>query len=173
MSGKKLFYLILVSTTSFASMALEIITARMVSGFTHNYVAAQCLTISVFILGLGCGSYLFNFIKRKSILNLLKIEIGLYFVFFFSFFSIEFFHIYVTRSDIAFSEKTLLLLCFPQIFVFVAATLVGTEIPFFQNEWLIRSAFSYFDDFALEEPKSLRGEILKRCKSALELYAGK
>ena len=49
----------------------------------------------------------------------------------------------------------------------------GTEIPFFQNEWLIRSAFSYFDDFELEEPKSLRGEILKRCKSALELYAGK
>ena len=45
------------------------------------------------------------------------------------------------------------------------------DFDFFQEEWLIRSAISYFDEIEVLEPADIRSVVAERCKRALELYS--
>jgi spermidine synthase len=150
------FYII-VFLTSFASMAFEILVARMISTYSHNYVLAQSLTISIFILGMGCGSYLFKFLKNRTINSLIKIELSLFVIAFFSVFIIQTLTVYMSRVDWAHEQKLFTLLVGPQFFVFAVALLAGIEIPFFEylfkekgseNKFGLILALSYFGSFA-------------------------
>ncbi len=138
-------------------MAFEILVARLISTYTHNYVLAQSLTISLFILGMGCGSYLFKFLKKRTINSLIKIELSLFLIAFFSIFIIQALPVYMSRVDWAHEQKLFILLVIPQFFVFAVAMLAGTEIPFFEylfkekdseNKFGLILALSYFGSFA-------------------------
>ncbi|MGZ3690161.1 MAG: spermidine synthase [Pseudobdellovibrio sp.] len=131
MSARAFFFFIIIFSTSMASMAFEILIARLVSEFSYNYIVAQSLTLSIFILGMGIGSYFFNFLKNKSFTTLIKIELYLFFTAFVSIYAVYAFHLFVAKADWTHNTKLVLLLSVPQLFVFLTALLAGTEIPFF------------------------------------------
>lgn len=134
-------------------MAFEILLARMLSNYSHNYVLAQSLTLSVFIAGLGSGSYLFKFVKNKTTQSLVKIEMLLYFVSLLGFFTVQAGQIYTNTIDWQFESKNLFLTALTQAFVFLVALLAGMEIPFFvqfkkhENKFGLILALSYFGSF--------------------------
>lgn len=58
--------LILSVVFSFCAFTYEMWIARLLSSLTKNIILAQSLSVGVFLLGLGFGSYLFSKLKIKS-----------------------------------------------------------------------------------------------------------
>lgn len=117
-------------TTSFASMAFEILIARLISSFTQNYVLSQALTLSVFIVGLGLGSFLAGFMDQKKPATLLKLQILIFLTAVLALFLIPALNVYLSFSDFVKDDRVLLLLSLPQLPVLMIAVFAGTEIPF-------------------------------------------
>ncbi len=137
-------------------MAFEIMMARMASAMTSNYVMAQSLTLSIFIVGMGCGSYLFGFLRQRTIAVLVRIEIILFLIALPAVFCVQAFHVFANSLDWPYAVKTAALLGLTQVFVFAVAVLAGMEIPFFndlarkknENRFGLILALSYFGTFA-------------------------
>ena len=141
--------------TSFVSISYEIIVARLVSHFTQNYVLSQSITISFFILSLGIGSYCYTYIRDKSFISLIKIEMSILFIILFSVLSILSTHVLISQSNLGLHKNTLLIML-PQIWIFLIGFLAGMEIPFLltilKNEEADKKfsyvlAISYFGSF--------------------------
>jgi spermidine synthase len=105
----------------------------MASSFTQNYVLSQSLTLSFFILGMGFGSYVFQFFRKKTAGLLFKIEILLFFTALAGFLLVQAGQVYTNNIAWTHQSKIFFLLALVQLFVFTIGALSGMEIPFFMQ----------------------------------------
>lgn len=138
---KKYKFFILTVILSICSISYELLLANTLSQITGNYIQYQTLSIGIFILGLGIGSFISDFIETDSEKNIKIIEFLIAIVGFFSIFII-----YSIAFNYKFNEfflllkndsKSIYLLNYLKIFFFISTefiilllgTLSGFEIP--------------------------------------------